>query len=415
MLAIMKKLERNLWRYKLYLAILHTPLFLPILTLFWQENGLDLFDIYVLQGLFAVAVVFLEVPTGMIADRIGKRISLLLGTATLCFGMVVYALGSSFAVFLMAEIIFALGIALISGADSALLYDTLHALGRQDEYAAIEGRARSWQMLSFALSNILGGIVGSYDYRAAIWLSTLGPLIALWLALGFVEVQTADKKKAPESSWKAAWASYLGLLKDAWKFVRKHQLVRWYILVLSVLTGTGTWLLWLMQPYMKASKLPIWAFGIAFAIFNFSAAFFSRFAGKLQVYLKDRSLAALLFGLQSLPLFLMAWIFHPLGFLFILGGQAVRAWARPIISQQILAYTYRDKRATVLSFTSLGSRLFFAVTSPFIGLISKNTSLAFTLNTQGFLVIACFVVLIAIHKFIPLKYFRLKSSVEIHQ
>ena len=42
-----------------------------VIVLFWQENGLDPFDIYLLQGLFAVAVVVLEVPTGMVADRLG--------------------------------------------------------------------------------------------------------------------------------------------------------------------------------------------------------------------------------------------------------------------------------------------------------------------------------------------------------
>jgi len=406
------QLERNLWRYKLYLAIMHTPLFLPIITLFWQENGLDLFDIFVLQGLFSIAIVILEVPTGMIADLIGKRTSLLMGTGILSIGMVVYALGSSFVVFLTAEVIFALGVALISGADSALLYDTLYALGRQNEYSTIEGRARSWQMVSFALSNVLGGLIGNYDYRATIWLSTLGPLIALWLALGFTEVQSAKRENEKNISWKIAWKSYQNLFKDAWKFVRKHQLVRWYILLFSVLSGTGTWLLWLIQPYMKASPLPIWAFGIVFAIFNLSAAFFSRFAGKIQARLKDKSLAIMFFGLQSIPLFLLAWIFHPLGFLFILGQQAVRALARPIISQQVLAYTYKDKRATVLSFTSLGSRLFFALTAPIIGIISKETNLAFTLNTEGFLVLVFFVGLMAIHKFIPSKYFQLKASVE---
>jgi MFS family permease len=71
------QLEQNLRTYPLFAAVVHTPFFVPIVVLFWEDNGLDMFDIFLLQGLFAVAMAVLEVPTGMVADRVGKRSTVL--------------------------------------------------------------------------------------------------------------------------------------------------------------------------------------------------------------------------------------------------------------------------------------------------------------------------------------------------
>jgi MFS family permease len=191
------RLRANLWRYQAFQVLVTAFLFMPVIVLFWQENGLDPFDIYLLQGLFAVAVVLLEVPTGMIADRLGKRASLIAAAGLIAVGMVVYSVSSSFALFLSAEVVLAVGVALVSGADSALLYDTLHRLGRQNDFRRLEGNARGMQMASIALFTILGGFVGEISYRATIWLSGLGPLLALVVAIGFVEANP----RSPGCAW----------------------------------------------------------------------------------------------------------------------------------------------------------------------------------------------------------------------
>ena len=75
--------ERNVFLYKLLSLVQFLPFMLPVIVLFWQENGLDMFDVYILQGVFALFIVLLEVPTGMVADRIGKKTSLLWGLGVL--------------------------------------------------------------------------------------------------------------------------------------------------------------------------------------------------------------------------------------------------------------------------------------------------------------------------------------------
>jgi MFS family permease len=400
-------LERNLRVYPLFQAIAFTPVMLPVIVLFWEENGLDLFDVFALQGIFAVAVVLLEVPTGMVADRLGKRASLLGATALLSLGMLIYALSHGFGLFLLAEIVFALGAAMLSGADSSLLYDSLKALGRQEDYKRLEGRARAMQMMAFAGCNLLGGVIGSYSYRATVWVSLVGPLIGFLVAWRFTEVQHREAS----SSMADALRGYRDLMTQAARFVRKHALVRWQIGFLAVLTGSATWLLWLYQPYMQLVGLPVWAFGVAFAGFGLFAAAASSVAHRIDDRFGQRGTLILLMMLQIAPPLLMAIFVHPAGVLLILGHQAVRAVARPIIGDRLLRYTWADKRSTVLSIASLASRLFFAATALIIGVVAKVLDLPGVLLFQGLALAVLLNVMWLLYRRIPPKYFAVKHSV----
>ena len=73
-----KKLQSNIWKFYLF-DIFGAMLFaVPIIVLFWQENGLSLTQIMILQSLFSIAMVILEIPTGYLADIYGRKNILLL-------------------------------------------------------------------------------------------------------------------------------------------------------------------------------------------------------------------------------------------------------------------------------------------------------------------------------------------------
>jgi hypothetical protein len=110
------------------------------------------------------------------------------------------------------------------------------------------------------------------------------------------------------------------------------------------------------------------------------------------------------------PLVAMAVFVAPWAFLFILGHQAVRGLAKPILTQRILRHTYADKRATVLSLSALSGRLFFAVTAPIIGWYGESTSIPHSLLGQAVVLAALFGLLLAIYQQIPSKYFQVKSQ-----
>ena len=401
-----EKLAANLWRYQAYQVLIFAFLFMPVIVLFWQDNGLDAFQIYLLQGLFAVSVVLLEVPTGMVADSLGKRASLVAAGAMLSGCFAFYSFGDSFWWFLVAEVVGATGAALASGADSALLYDTLARLDREDEFRCLEGNARALQMISIAVFTVLGGFVGEISFRATLWMSAVGPALAAVIALGMREAA------APRSETDG---SYGQLIAQSVRFVARHRLVRWYVLFFGVLLGSATWLLWIYQPYMQHTGLPIYAFGLAFALFNLFAALASRKAQAVDDRLGLVGTLAALGALQVAPPVLMALVVTPASFLFILGHQAVRGISTPVIRDRILKYTFADKRATVLSLGSLTGRLFFAVTAPLIGWVTRTHTMSQTLLFQAALVLAVLALLAVSYRRIPDKYFHVKESVRQHQ
>ena len=310
-----------------------TPAFIPVVVLFWEANGLDLFDVYLLQALYAGAVVLFEVPTGMVADRLGKRTSLLLASAVMVVALGIYSLAFDFWGFLLAEVLLAVAAALYSGADSALLYDTLEALDRTGEYTRWAGRMRAAQLTSFAASNVAGGLIAVHSLRATVVVSIVGPVLAIGVALLLKEV--ADT--GPRTSLHESWREYRTLLGDAVRFVSRHQLVRWHLLFFAVLSSTSMWLLWLYQPYFTYSGLPLWTFGLVFALYNGWAALASAWTHRLEASLGPRWSLVALVVLQVVPLGLMATFVGPWSFLFVLGPQSTRAFSRPMLSQRILA------------------------------------------------------------------------------
>ncbi len=402
----MKRIERNIFLYRLFAALSFTPFMSPVIALFWQENGLDLFEIYVLQASFAIAIAILEVPTGMVADRMGKRLSLLASSIVLIVGIIYYAIATSFWAFFVAEVIIALGASLRSGADSALLYDTLAKLERKEDYTKLEGQSHSIQLIAFAISSLLGGVIGSYSLALAIWATLLGPILGFFISLGFTEVNEVEKHDSFASSLK----SYNSLISQSLRFISRHKLVLWLLVYWSIFLGSATWFLWLYQPYMKWSGLPIWAFGIAFASFNIIAAVASHFAYRLQDKVGRTKILWILPIFQIIPSFFLAIFVHPLSFLFMFGHQIARGMLRPIMSERILEHTYADKRATVLSIGVLSGRLFFTISAPILGYVAKHSSLPFNWILQSSILIVLFAIMLAIYPLIPKKYFTVKEQ-----
>jgi MFS family permease len=114
-------------------------------------RGLSAAEFGLLKSLTYLSTILFEVPSGVIADKFGRRWTLIAGAFLAALGCLAYAAGRGFWLFAMAEIVLGISGALISGADSALLYDSLRADHRQLEYPRAEGRIKTAQMLGYAI------------------------------------------------------------------------------------------------------------------------------------------------------------------------------------------------------------------------------------------------------------------------
>ena len=157
-------------------------------TLFLLDAGLDIFGVFVANGAFTAGMVVFEIPTGVLADTRGRRVSFLLSVAILSLTTVAYVvaarMGAGLFTFVIVSVLMGLGFTFYSGAVEAWLVDALKAsnyLGQLDHVFARGGMVTGAAML---VGTVVGGLLGSVDLALPYWVRT-GMLIAVW-AVAFV-------------------------------------------------------------------------------------------------------------------------------------------------------------------------------------------------------------------------------------
>lgn len=179
-------LQGNLTRYP-WLHIGRSALFwMPVFVLYFSSI-LAPAEVLRLEAIYYAGVVVLEVPSGYLSDRFGRRPTLLMASVAWVLGSATLAIGGPFWAFAAGQLLLAAGMALQSGTDTSLLYDTLVALGRTDELAEREASAQSRAFATLALSALIGGGVASVALWLGHALSALAGCVAVVAAWGLVE------------------------------------------------------------------------------------------------------------------------------------------------------------------------------------------------------------------------------------
>src|SRR5262249_17184264 len=142
----------------------------PIWVLYLRdERGFSMAQITFMEVPLFLLIVFAEVPTGAVADRYGRRISLLLASSILALSMYVYGVARDPALILVSNLPWALSFPLRPGADTALPYASLKALGREAEFQRTFGRLTAVRSAA-ALGGLLRGapLAAATSYSVAI-------------------------------------------------------------------------------------------------------------------------------------------------------------------------------------------------------------------------------------------------------
>ena len=162
--------------------------------LFWQavwflyfQQALSPAAAIAMYAVYDISVTVLEVPLGVLSDRIGRKKTLVAAGLSAAFGSALLAVGDSFVIFALGQAFIGAGAAFASGTDSATLYESLAASGRKDEVEAQEARAQRFALMGFALSAIVGGTVALWSFEATFWGAALAGLAAVVLAMRLVE------------------------------------------------------------------------------------------------------------------------------------------------------------------------------------------------------------------------------------
>jgi len=180
-------LEASLRRYRL-LAIVGNSYFWVPVSLLYPLSRFGVGTALLLMAVYYGGVVVAEVPTGWGSDRFGRKLVLVLGAGCWIVAPISFLVaGSRVELFVVGNLLLAIGFAFRSGTDVAFHYDTLEALGRDDEYEARESAISRTALVATAACALVGGGLGAIDLRLPYVAALVAAAIHLILASGLVE------------------------------------------------------------------------------------------------------------------------------------------------------------------------------------------------------------------------------------
>lgn len=364
-------------------------------TLFLLDAGLSLTEAFVANAAFTAGMVIFEVPTGVVADAAGRRVSFILGAATLLVATLAYLglwyLGAGILWWVVSSAFIGLGFTFFSGATEAWLVDALTATGFDGAMEGVFGKGQTAAGAATLVGTIAGGFLAQvslglpYVMRSVL----LGAVIvAAYISMhdvGYTPVRGSSVREEVKTIVKASIKHGLG-----------NRPVRLFMLAAPFSMGVGIWVFYAFQPYLLqlfGDESAVYLSGIAAAVFavaqmvgGASVGWVRRhFATRTGVMLTGVTLSALaLLGVGASELLdvpIGFWVATSLlaltALTWALGGPVQQAYVNDVIPSQ--------QRATVLSFSSLMGSAGGVVAQPALGRVADFYSLGMGYAVAGVL------------------------------
>jgi MFS family permease len=314
-----------------------------------EERGLSFGQVLAFEAAFGTTILLAEVPTGIVADRYSRKLSLILASLITAVGMLTFGLATGIPLLLFSYIAFGVGEAFSSGADSAVLFETLKTLKRDDEFSRRVGFFNGMLTAMIAASTVVGAtLVTWFPLNTPFIISAALSVPALGLALALREPPRLDER-----------SSFLGTGRLALARVRRTRSM-WSLMVVYVTGGVTISMMGVTLPLIlfTTHDLPIWAIGLFVA-------------SQLLVSSAGSLVAAPLVRRFGLPLTVSAMALG--GPLSLLAGASGVVWLMPVFMLPSITYNVLfihlvdflsrrspdSQRATTVSLASMAAQVGF--------------------------------------------------------
>jgi MFS family permease len=341
-------------------------------TIFLLDAGLTNFEAFAANAFFTAGMVLFEVPTGIVADSRGRRISFLAGTITLAITTALYVLlwqlGSPFVWWAIVSLLLGLGFTFFSGATEAWLVDALTATKFDGMLEAVFSRGQVIGGVCMLLGSVAGGFIAQltnlgvpYVVRAAVLLVMFGLALGMMRDLGF----TPERGTGPVAEIKT-------ILHNSVQYGIRVPAIRATMISGFFLYGIGIYVFYALQPYL----LELWGNPEAYGVAGLVAAIVAGaqiVGGLLTPFLRKlfSRRTSLLLVVTAVGVVLLAliglvanfWLVVTLIVLWSLTDAAAEPVRRAYLNGMIPS----QQRATILSFDSLVGNAGGIVAQPALG------------------------------------------------
>ena len=360
-------IRSTIWRYYAHNFLRQLAFFSAVLVPFFTEWGrISLFQVQLLQSWFTLWLFLLEVPTGAVADFVGRKYSLALGALITVVGALVYGSVPRFEFFLLGEFLFAAGMALTSGADQALLYDSLVEANKEGESKSVFAKAHTFTLLGVMFSAVIGSFIAmKFGLNAPMLFSAIPFFLASLIALTFQEPKV--HQNVSESK------RYIEILKKGFSFFYHHKPLRIMALDAVIVAAGGYFVIWLYQPLLQSMNIPLFYFGFGHVLLTGTEILIASNFIRIEKFLKSgRAYFRYTALLTALPFFFVA-LFPNLAtiglFIALSGGFGMTRIE--LMSAYMNKHIPSEQRATVLSSISMLRRFTLMLLNPVVGFVAS--------------------------------------------
>lgn len=386
--------KRQIYKFGLYGFLKNLRFFEPFFIVFLRQSGLEYLQIGLLYSIREVIIYIFEVPSGVIADRYGKKTELVICFIFYILSFIVFFLGTNFYMYIFAMVLYGLGEAFRSGTHKAMIMTYLDRNDIKESKSKIYGKTRSYSLIGSTVSSLAA--IGLYFYFSSIaWLFIIA-IIPYLLDMLLIMSYPSYLNEKQDSSF-----SFKGFIKEninSVKYVFKEKKL------LKLLIGSSSYNAGFksvkdyIQPLIEAIALSVILFatlstvdntviyiGVIYAFIYLVSSFASLNAHKFSAcFSKDKVIGVMwiLSGISFLVLSIYTNNLFILVFVFLLIYVFLNI-RKPLVIENIGNASDDNKRASVLSVESQFTSLLIAIFAPILGYIADVHSISIMLFFVG--------------------------------
>lgn len=377
------KLQKNILKLNIYSFFQMFLVIIPIIVPFWQAKGLTLQQIFSLQAIFGFAMIAFDLPAGYLADVLGRKKVMIIGSIITALGFQILWFGQSYFHFVIYEFVLGLGLSLQSGCDVAILYNTLEKLNHKSGRAQYLGWRVTSQTLGEAVASLLAGGLVLISLNLPAYVNAVTAWVPVFVAMWVVEPpgQTLSRR----SHFENMKTIVISLFAKS-KFLS-------FAIINNIFYGFATYCaVWSLQPLWKELGIGTEYFGLLWAINNFAVAFVSQFTHKIEKRLGSIVVIVTIAIMPVVGYFGMGYVTGLSALLFTLAFPVCRGLNQVLFQDAINSRVPAEIRATANSVGSLGMRALFIAFGPLLGRLLDQGSVAAAMRFMGLVYLVGFFV-----------------------